>query len=251
MSSDRPKVLSIAGFDPSGGAGVLADVKTLEQLRVYAMAIITANTIQTENEFAESCWTDIGMVVKSIESLAKSYSFVVIKIGIVPSLPYLQQIIAALKKYCPRAKIIWDTVIKSSTGFSFITMEKKDMLENILSSIDLITPNYEEIQQLSFENIPPEAIAKNLSGNCMVLLKGGHHPALMGTDYLFVQKEKITLLPNTKNVFAKHGSGCVLSSAIAAYLAHGFDTETACRNAKTYIEKFLSSSTALLGNHVA
>ena len=93
MSANRPIVLTIAGFDPSGGAGILADVKTFEQHRVYGFAINTGNTIQTENEFFEMQWTDLNFVLKSLEKLFDNYSIKAVKIGIVPSLEYLKQIV--------------------------------------------------------------------------------------------------------------------------------------------------------------
>jgi hydroxymethylpyrimidine/phosphomethylpyrimidine kinase len=74
MSANRPLVLTIAGFDPSAGAGVLADVKTFEQHRVYGFAINTANTIQTENEFSGIQWTDLTFVLKSLEKLFNNYT---------------------------------------------------------------------------------------------------------------------------------------------------------------------------------
>jgi len=86
MSEIRPFVLTIAGFDPSGGAGVLADVKTVEQHQVYGLAIITGNTIQTENEFLKMEWIPIDFVLESIEILFNKYEIKAVKIGIVPSL---------------------------------------------------------------------------------------------------------------------------------------------------------------------
>ena len=73
MSANRPFILSIAGFDPSGGAGVLADIKTFEQHSLTGFAIITANTIQTENEFFDIQWTDLSYVIRSIETLFEKY----------------------------------------------------------------------------------------------------------------------------------------------------------------------------------
>jgi hydroxymethylpyrimidine/phosphomethylpyrimidine kinase len=99
MSPNRPFVVSIAGFDPTAGAGVLTDIKTFEQHRVYGFAITTANTIQTENQFLSIQWTDIAFVLRSIEELFKNYPIKAVKIGIVPSLAYLQEIVLALKGF--------------------------------------------------------------------------------------------------------------------------------------------------------
>lgn len=132
MSANRPFVLTIAGFDPSGGAGILADIKTFEQHHVYGLAVNTGNTIQTENEFFEMQWTDIAFVLNSVEKLFGNYTIKAAKIGIVPSLNYLKEIVFAVKRLSPKTKIIWDTVLKSSSEFNFITIESQDDLIEIL-----------------------------------------------------------------------------------------------------------------------
>lgn len=249
MSNNRPIVLSIAGFDPSGGAGVLTDVKTFEQHQVYGLAIITGNTIQTENEFIKMEWITINFVLESMTILFNKYEIKAVKIGIVPTLEYLEQIVFQIKKLSQKTKIIWDTVLKSSTDFNFMDIENQIKLISILNQMDLITPNYKEILQLSTKGINAETIAKNISQHCAILLKGGHNSESLGTDFLFLKDEVFTLLPETKNIFSKHGSGCVLSSAITANLALGFDIKSSCKKAKMYIEKFLNSNNTLLGYH--
>src|SRR3970282_2510975 len=145
MSANRPFVLTIAGFDPTGGAGVLADAKTFEQHRVSGFAINTGNTIQTENVFYEMQWTDLTFVLKSLDKLFENYSIKAVKMGIVPSLDYLKEIVFTIKRLSPKTKIVWDTVLKSTTEFNFINIESQVVLIEILKGIDLITPNYNEI----------------------------------------------------------------------------------------------------------
>ncbi len=249
MSANRPFVLSIAGFDPSGGAGVLADVKTFEQHRVYGLAINTGNTIQTENAFREMQWTDLDFVLRSIEMLFGNYDIKAAKIGIVPSLEYLKQVVFTVKRLSPKTKIIWDTVLKSTTEFDFMNIESQTILTEVLKQIDLITPNYDEISQLYSKETNIDTIAKNLSDYCVVLLKGGHRPEEIGVDYLYTEAEKFRLSPKNTLVFEKHGSGCVLSSAITANFALGQDMKTACINAKKYTEAYLLSNQTQLGYH--
>lgn len=248
MSADRPIVLSIAGHDPSGGAGILADIKTFEQHQVTGFAVSTANTIQTENKFYEIEWTNLRFVIRSIETLFLSYKISVVKIGIVPSVHYLNRILSTIKLLSPSTKIVWDPVLKSTTEFEFIKIENYPALDKILSKIDLITPNYNEIEIL----FPGFFINKLWQQNKIptsILLKGGHNISEPGTDRLFLKNEIIDLLPSKKNCFEKHGSGCVLSSAIASNLALDQTLHEACLNAKTYIEKYLSSTSTLIGYH--
>ncbi|MEQ3662259.1 MAG: hydroxymethylpyrimidine/phosphomethylpyrimidine kinase [Flavobacterium sp.] len=249
MPENRPFVLSIAGFDPSGGAGVLADIKTFEQHQVYGLAIITGNTIQTENEFLKMEWISIAFVLESIAALFKKYEIKAVKIGIIPSLEYLEKIIITIKSINPNTKIIWDTVLKSSTHFNFINLENQSKVELLLKQIDLITPNYNEIVQLNNLNENAENTAKILSKYCAVLLKGGHNTNEKGVDYLFIQNQFSRLTPTTTLANEKHGSGCILSSAITANIALGENLPMACKKAKVYIENYLNSNNTLLGYH--
>ena len=252
MSANRPFVLTIAGFDPSAGAGVLADVKTFEQHRVYGFAINTGNTIQTENEFVEMQWTDLAFVLKSLEKLFKNYDIIAVKIGIVPTLEYLKEIVLAIKKLSPKTKIVWDTVLKSTTEFDFLNLENRSDLMEILKKIDLITPNYNEMQQL-FPDYNSPLLWRKAENAASILLKGGHNPEEIGLDYLFIKNEIFSLSPSNDaaKIFEKHGSGCVLSSAITANLALEQDLKTACINAKKYIETHLQSNPTKLGHHYA
>jgi hydroxymethylpyrimidine/phosphomethylpyrimidine kinase len=249
MSASRPFALSIAGFDPTAGAGVLADVKTFEQHKVYGLSIITANTIQTESEFQTVEWTNLQFVLNSIAVLFGNYNIKAVKIGIVPSLEYLKSIVDEIRKYSKEVKIVWDTVLKSSTEFEFITIENQSVLNQILDQMELITPNYNEILKLVPQKTTPEEIAQLLSKQCAVLLKGGHNPEAIGTDYLYTKEDQITFHPKTITIMEKHGSGCVLSSAITANIALHHDLPKSCQKAKLYIEHYLNTNNTLLGYH--
>lgn len=249
MSANRPFVLTIAGHDPSGGAGILSDIKTFEQHQVYGLAIATGNTIQTENQFLDIQWTDLDFILDSIKTLFLNYDIKTVKIGIVPSLDYLKEILRAIKKHSPETKIVWDTVLKSTTEFEFTIVKNQLALIEVLQQIDLITPNYNEILKLSNTENTAEEIAQNLSKYCAVLLKGGHHPSQKGVDQLYVDQECAKLVSTLMVTSEKHGSGCVLSSAIAANMALGQDLLLASLKAKNYIEKYLNSNTTLLGYH--
>ncbi len=244
MSEDRPFVLTIAGLDPSGGAGILADIKTFEQHKITGFAISTANTIQTENQFYEIQWTDLSFVLRSIETLFLNYKISVVKIGIISSLYDLDRIISTIKEFSSTTKIVWDPVLKSTTKFDFMDIKNHLDLTKILSKIDLITPNYPEMKILF-----PDFILTENQFPTNVLLKGGHNEKAPGTDLLFLKNEVLELLPSNKNCSEKHGSGCVLSSAIASNLAFNQNIKEACQNAKIYIENYLSSTPTLIGYH--
>lgn len=249
MQTNRPFVLSIAGFDPSAGAGVLADVKTFEQHHVYGLAIVTANTIQTEDQFISLQWISIESVLESIEILFANYEIKVVKIGIIPSMDYLKKIIFRIKDISPETVIIWDTIINSTTSFNFFDFKSITELLPVLSKVDLITPNFDELVLMGDKNDSINKTVEKLTKYCSVLLKGGHNPEEKGTDYLYTKDRFFKIPAINDKVAAKHGSGCVLSAAIAANLATQSNLLIACKTSKTYTENFLLSNSSQLGYH--
>ncbi len=251
MSYNRPIVLSIAGFDPCGGAGVLADVKTFEQHQCLGMAVNTSITNQTEDKFVSVNWLSSDDIINHIKTLTDKYTIDFVKIGIIENLQTLHNVVTFLKQQNTRITIVWDTVLAASSGFNFMDNLDKIKLIDVLKTIDVITPNTIEAKKLSGLDDEKNA-AEYLSNYCAVLLKGGHSNENEGVDFLFNNHQIIRIEEQTKfNKYPKHGSGCILSSAITADLALGNNLETACVKAKKYIETILSSNSNLLAYHVA
>jgi len=242
---ERPYVISIAGFDPSGGAGLLSDCKTFEQSKVMGLGVCTALTLQTASKCLSLEWRPLDEVIKEIKVLMENYPVSAVKIGIVKDAEFLDEIIETIKIDNPEVKIVWDPVLKSTSEFTFFDLETLSQLKTVVHKLSLITPNYNEYSVLKENNLLPD------SNKCSLLIKGGHREDLLGTDILVENENEIVLQPNSHNeeYFPKHGSGCVLSSAITAELAKGESMEAACRNGKLYIEKFLKSNSSLLGTH--
>lgn len=235
--------MSIAGYDPSGGAGLLADIKTFEQLKVQGLGVCTAMTVQTESECLSLEWQSLDTVLSTIDVLMKKYDVEAVKIGVVKDADYITQMVEKIKSINTEAKIVWDPVLKSTSEFSFFDINTISDLKNVLKQMDLITPNYNEYKILQKADL--------FENSCSVLIKGGHREDKIGTDTLIENGKEISIQPydNTFVYYPKHGSGCVLSSAIAAYLAKGENLENACRKGKQYIENFLKSNATLLGFH--
>lgn len=249
METGRPIVLSIAGLDPSTGAGLLADIKTFEQHKVYGLGISTAQTLQTENDFFTIRWEEEKDILQSLETMLLHYNVSAVKIGIVENIGVLNKIVSFIHQKNEGIKIVVDTVIKSSSGFNFWNEKMNEhLLFKTLSKVFLITPNYNEAMQL-LPSTNAKAAAQQLAMHCNVLLKGGHNNEEPGVDYLYKKKEVIKLEATSTEVSPKHGSGCVLSSSIAANLALGFGLVDACKKSKEYIEHFLKSNKTLLGYH--
>lgn len=241
----RPLVLSIAGFDPTGGAGVLADIKAFEQNKVQGMAVITGNTIQSEDTFLEVDWVDESFVEKQLDLLIEQYQFKYIKIGLIPNLDFLKHLLS--KPKVKAAKIIWDPILKASSGYDF--KHHLEQLKDVLPSIYLITPNWDEVKVLS-NNSDAQLGAELLAKQTNVYLKGGHSDKQIGKDYLYTTNGKVyPFNPMGNYPTPKHGSGCVLSSSLAANFAREFPVIKACLRAKKYTTEFLESDKGLLGSH--
>ncbi|MGU3376691.1 hydroxymethylpyrimidine/phosphomethylpyrimidine kinase [Chryseobacterium sp. M5A1_1a] len=245
MQKERPFVISIAGFDPSGGAGLLSDIKTLEQIGVMGLGVCTALTLQTASECFNLEWRSIDEIIKEINVLMKHYPVSVVKIGIVKDAEFLNEIVNTIKACNAEVRIVWDPVLKSTSEFTFFNLKTIPLLKNIISKVSLITPNYNEYSILKDNGVWAN------ENSCAVLIKGGHREDLLGTDVLVEDGIETLLKPSNGDFIyhPKHGSGCVLSSAIAGELAKGESLENACTNGKLYIEKFLKSNPSLLGTH--
>lgn len=248
MAYSRPSVISIAGLDPSGGAGLLADIKTFEQHRCLGFGIASAITAQTENRFFNINWLSFDDIRKQSAPLLEQYTVDVVKIGIMENMDFLLQLVTWLKSKQDSIRIVWDPVITASSGFHFMIGSFKDKLPELLKLMHLVTPNTKEAMQLTDVESAQDA-ALWMAQYCPVLLKGGHATTEKGVDYLFYNQEKTALIPTQRDLPAKHGSGCILSSAIAAQLALGASLKDACINAKAYIETILNSNPQLLAYH--
>jgi len=248
MHGQRPYVLTIAGFDPSSGAGLTADIKTFEQNKVYGLAICTGLTLQTENQFFSVQWRDIRDVQNELSALLEKYPITAVKFGIVPSIDWLITLTGMIRQKSATIQIVVDPVWKSRTGFEFADFKNHGKLQQLLQNITLITPNQEELTQMSGGKTTD--FIKEITQYTNVLVKGGHDTEKKGTDVFYDDKKAREIKPNAYHIFPKHGSGCVLASAITANLALQYDVFDACVNGKRYTEAFLSSNESLLGYHV-
>ncbi|GAB3828181.1 hydroxymethylpyrimidine/phosphomethylpyrimidine kinase [Pontibacter rugosus] len=248
MPKQRPYTLTIAGFDPSGGAGLTADIKTFEALKVQGLSVCTALTYQHESEFEGVDWLNTEQLKHQLTILLRKYKVPFAKIGLVQSMEVLQQLIKLMHQLSPDTNLIWDPILKASAGFTFHEQVQAEQLKELCRQLYLITPNWLEMQQLMPDKPAPEAAAQ-LSQYCHVLLKGGHNQEKPGYDYLYYKGEAKSFRPKQQVQIGKHGSGCVLSAAVTALLAQGYPLHKACRKAKDYTTRFLNSNSTLLGYH--
>ena len=238
--------LTIAGSDSCGGAGIQADIKTMTLNGVYAMSAVTALTAQNTLGVSAILEADADFLQKQIDAVFEDIRPDAVKIGMVSSEALIGAIADRLTFY-KAVNIVCDPVMVATSGAKLISDSAIDALRSRLLPIaDLITPNIPEAQVLSGMSITNADDMEKAAGKigdlygCAVLLKGGH--SINDANDILYADDKITLFkgrridnPNT------HGTGCTLSSAIAANLAKGYTLIESVRRAKEYISGALEA----------
>lgn len=233
--------LTIAGFDGSSGAGILADIKAMEYFGVFGQAVCTAVTVQNENELVASDWIIWERIEAQLETLAAVRKYSVVKIGIVEKIAVLKKVIKKVRELFPEAFLIWDPIFSSTSGFKFFknTTDPAEFLQ-LLHQIDLVTPNQEEYNNLGLGLAASRgeiAVGKDFS----LLLKGGHGTGVESVDVLMHQGSTYRYASPRIDGVNKHGTGCAMSAAIAANIALGKSLPDACAEAKKYMDVYISS----------
>lgn len=227
--------LTVAGFDGSGGAGIMADIKTMAHFGVYGEAVCTALTVQNENEFVSPGWVPWDYIEAQLETLYKKRKFEFVKIGLVENAKVLKQIVDFVRGKVPEAFIIWDPIACASAGFRF--MQSADEFLPVINQIDLVTPNALEYEFLGLASVDATAI----------LLKGGHTEEAEAVDSLYCNGQVFKFSSRRLPGEGKHGTGCVLSSAILSNVAHKKTMPEACKISKEYMTEFMQSGEGPLG----
>lgn len=241
-----PIVLTIAGSDSSGGAGIEADIKTISALGAFATAAITAVTAQNTTGVAAIQGIEPEIVGKQIDAVFDDMRPDAVKIGMLHSREIIETVAKRLLFYKP-AHVVLDPVMISTSGNRLINENAIIALKQKLFPLaSLVTPNKSETEFLSgidsAENGFVQKSANEIMniGACAVLIKGGHFSDSSVTDYLYDANGKEWQFPGTYIDTANtHGTGCTLSSAIATRLAFGDSLPDAVKNAKIYLQNAL------------
>ncbi|MDR1573747.1 MAG: bifunctional hydroxymethylpyrimidine kinase/phosphomethylpyrimidine kinase [Clostridiales Family XIII bacterium] len=243
-------VLSIAGSDPSGGAGIQADLKTMCALGVYGMAAITAVTVQNTQAVYDVQEIDASIVAGQIKAVFDDIRVDAVKVGMASSAPIIRAIHAGLTTF--RAQnIVVDPVMVSKSGYRILREDAVAALCDLVAIADVVTPNIPEAEILCGFPIETEADMRRAAeaiaalGARNVLVKGGHRAGEDASDLLFADGVFTFLRTARIDTENTHGTGCTLSSAIASRLAHGDGAETAVRAAKDYITQAIADAYAV------
>lgn len=239
-------VLTIAGSDSSGGAGIQADIKTMTVHGVYAMSVITAITAQNTMGVIRVEPVAVKMVADQLDAVFQDIVPDAVKIGMLGTAEIIHTVAYKLREYGAK-HIVLDPVAFSTSGSPLIEEEAiETLVRELLPLVELITPNLSETELLSGEKITGLEDMKKAGKRMLertgvsVLIKGGHLEE-EPTDVL-VSEEGIVLFEGRRfNNPDTHGTGCTLSSSIASNLAHGKDMKTAIREAKAYVARAISA----------
>lgn len=239
-------VLSIAGSDSSGGAGIQADIKTMTAHGVYGMTAITALTAQNTTGVTAIVESAPEFLDVQIEACLSDIPADAVKIGMLPSAEQVEVVAEKLRKYDIK-KLVLDPVMVATSGASLSkneTVEK--MTELLFPMARVITPNIPETEKLTGNVIGDKADMENSARElgekygCAVLVKGGHSIE-DACDVLWEDGEITWFVTERIDNENTHGTGCTLSSAIASNLALGYDLKASIRRAKWYITLAISS----------
>ena len=238
-----PKTLSISGFDPSAGAGMLADIKTFQIHRVYGFGVITGLTFQNESQITDVRWSTKYELINQLDVLFKKHIINAAKIGVTKDAEMLQWVVEYLRGQCHEITIVWDPVFESSSGFAFWKGIDRSILDSVVDQLNLITPNLEE-----YSRIWDKADGHD-SCKAAVLVKTANEDDITVLDKLFYEDKLYTLKTKKYKGHNKHGTGCILSAGITAGLAKGMELVQAYHNAKNTLNQYMLSSRSLLGTY--
>ena len=249
------RVLSIAGSDPSGGAGVQADLRTFAALGVDAGAVIAVLTAQNAREVLGVLAVPADFITLQLDAVFAEGDIAAVKVGMLGDAPAVQAVAAALRVHRPRSVVV-DPVLRSTSGTVLLAPPAVEVLRReLLSLATVVTPNAAEAGAL-LERATPATVREMREaadalcalGVSWVLVTGGHVAAgadcvdvLAGTSG--IHELRTPRIPGAD----RHGTGCVLSSAIAAFLARGWDVPCACAAAQGFVAAMLAAASTVEG----
>ena len=238
----RPRVLTVAGSDSGGGAGIQADLKTMLALRVHGMSVITAVTAQNSTGVHGVWQLPTEAVAAQFSAVVEDIGVEAVKVGMLGTRDAVAEVARLLATLDPSIPVVVDPVAVSKHGNALLADDALDVLRTeLLPRATIITPNLDEARALTGLPVTDldgmrEAAANLLDlGPGWVLVKGGHLDSDWCTDLLTNGPDEVTLTAERDKNRHTHGTGCTLASAIASYLALGRSMPEAVRAAKLYV----------------
>ncbi len=253
-SSSPTKVLVFAGLDPSGGAGISADIETLSNLKVHALPLITCLTVQDSHNVKQLNSVEPQLLKNQIETLQKDISFQAIKLGLLSSIEIINLVSDTLKAQ-PEIPVVFDPILRAGGGAelakSNIDSIVNAMCEKIIPFSTIITPNSLEARLLSGKQDLTDCAKVLIEAGCKNVLITGEHEnnpqEITNSLYTLDNSGKLnrtdTHWPRLPHQY--HGSGCTLASAISGYIVKGFCIEDAVQQAQHFTNAALQHAQLL------
>jgi hydroxymethylpyrimidine kinase/phosphomethylpyrimidine kinase len=256
-----PIVLAIAGFDPSGGAGIIADIRTIEALGCIAAAAITSITFQNAKAYAGALHQSPGSLRAQVEAILGQHKVAAVKIGMLPTAEIIHGVTQMIREFDLSVSVI-DPVMESTSGGKLMADDAFEVfVTELMSHARVITPNIPEAEKLAGLNITGEETMRQAAsrirelGARAVLIKGGHLKQEAGArsqepeeqtpqaiDVLDDEGDVTVFRGDWIDASNMRGTGCMLSSAIACGLARGRELKSATQIAKQFVSQTIQDS---------
>ena len=255
--SDNPPlvVMTVAGFDPSGGAGVLADIKAISAMGGFGVAAITSLTFQNTLGVFGAAHQTREAVRRQIEPLLADFHIAAVKTGMLPTADVIEEVAAVIAQ-ARLAPLVVDPVVRSTSGYDLIDDRAlAALVERLFPLATVVTPNVAEAERLTgariadVEAMRQAAAAIRAMGARAVLIKGGDLVAETATDLLMDDEGARAFTAERVHSASTHGTGCTLAAALATLLADGRPLADAVEQAKRYIVEAIRQAPALGHGH--
>jgi hydroxymethylpyrimidine/phosphomethylpyrimidine kinase len=253
---NTPIVVTIAGSDSSGGAGIQADLKTFSALGVYGASVVAALTAQNTVSVTAIHPVPPDFIAAQMDAVFSDLAVGAVKIGMLGNADVIATVAARLERY-GQANVVLDPVMVATSGRRLLAPDAVDALRNeLLPRALVITPNLPEAAVLLDTDEATDAAAMHRQAQCLialgakaVLIKGGHAGGAESTDLLVTATTSVRVSGQRIATRNTHGTGCTLSAAIAAGLAKGLGLAQAVQDAKAYVTSAIAAADRLaIGN---
>ncbi len=251
VDGKQPVCLTIAGLDPSGGAGVIADVKAFSAFGCFAAAAVASVTFQNTTGVFGAVHQTADSVRRQLEPVFDDYNVAAVKTGMLPDREIIETVATILRERGV-AKLVVDPVVRSTSGFDLIDdTALAALIENLFPLATVITPNIPEAERIagmtivSSEDVAAAAGKMRILGARNVLIKGGHLETMKAKDHLFTDTGTEVFEAEFIETTSTHGTGCTLAAAITANLARGESLVRSIQIAKDFVTEAIRTAPGL------
>ena len=266
VAGEKPKIppvcLTVAGLDPSGGAGIVADIETFSAFGCHATCAVTSLTFQNTTGVFGAIHQTAAAVRGQIEPILADYTVAAVKTGMLPTVEVIEETARIIREH-KLSNLVVDPVVRSTSGFDLIDDDAlRSLIEQLFPLALIVTPNLPEAERITRMKIETESDITRAArmmqdfGAKNVLIKGGHLLAgnlnaadLRARDYLFTAEKTETFEAEFINSNATHGTGCTLSAAMAANLAAGENLARAVEISKKFVTEAIRRAPDLGNGH--